>query len=117
MNQTNFEKWLHDLETTTEPQAQTALTTVGAGDCCLGRMCKLAIADGVQVSVKTSYSANYLSYDGETSVPPRAVQEWLGIKYEAEPDDLYEFGIQLNDFDNLSFKEIATAMREKFDAR
>lgn len=119
MNKENFELWLRDLETTDEPQIQSTLTRVVTdrnsdkqGDCCLGRMCKVAIANGAEVTVETD-AYGYVSYDDDASVPPVAVQEWLGVR-EQNGGDLYALGMSLNDNGGLSFKEIAAKMREEY---
>ncbi len=105
----NLKLWLDDLRTTYEPQTQGHLSTLH-GDCCLGRLCKVAIADGLKVRVRLVYKrgpgtgTTHYSYDGHTSDPPAAVDQWLGhVRYALN----YSTLIDLNDDEGCTFAEIA----------
>lgn len=77
-------------------------------DCCLGVACKVAIADGVAVDMQTRASSQdvMVLYDGDGSMLPKSVQEWLGFSYATGG---YIGGSLLsdNDFGKKTFAEIA----------
>ncbi len=127
-----LELWLRDLETTTDPQTHNALTDAG-GDCCLGRLCKVAIADGVDIAVvraddteavrtdgvdDENYPLGMLLYDGRVADPPRAVSRWLfGDDYKPAVVDRFNSScIEWNDDYRLSFVQIAGNLRAAYDA-
>jgi hypothetical protein len=109
INQDKLDLWLHDLRTTTDPQTRCVLTNMN-GDCCLGRLCKVAIADGVPIRVRLHYrrgrsdgdNNTHYSYDGAVGAPPLAVENWVG-----RGGLLTSACTQMNDIERLSFKEIA----------
>ncbi len=107
MNRENLEKWLVDLETTEEPQTRGGLTN-RQGDCCLGRLCKVAIRD--DVPVQTSSDEGEIFYDGRMGTPPPLVQQWLG-----NPRPIFFMQCtEWNDEQNLSFREIAAQIRKEY---
>ncbi len=114
MNREKLEKWLVDLETTEEPQTREVLTRVvedyglPAGDCCLGRLCKVAIADGV--AIQTTYAYGAVDYAGYTAQVPNRVCDWL----EHSDDAFFEECALRNDNDMHSFKEIAAWIRKEY---
>lgn len=58
------------------------------GNCCLGVLCELARADGLDLSIDArreerseghlSVAVDARSYDGESTMPPQSVAEWAG---------------------------------------
>ncbi len=103
MNLDKLRLWVDDLRTTKDPQTQGCLTrddSARKGDCCLGRLCKVAIADGLPVRVRVGRDGR-LFYDGANGAPPRSVLEWLGA-----PELEYVQLAEMNDNDCLSFAEI-----------
>lgn len=113
MNKENMLKWVEDLETTIDPQAQRVLTNE-SGDCCLGRLCKVAIADGVLVETKVGGYEGRVYYDGTSSFPPPSVEDWVGISAVAADDGLLVYST-MNDARNATFKEIAAQIRKDYD--
>ncbi len=113
MNLDKLRLWVDDLRTTKDPQVQGALSTLH-GDCCLGRLCKVAIADGLEVDVVARQKHGGLtrivvgsSYDGEAKMPPPSVRKWL---YGYDPtrthdDELVRLSL-LNDSGKRTFAEI-----------
>lgn len=112
MNKENMEKWLADLETTDEPQS-CGLLTRPTGDCCLGRLCKVALADGVPIDVEEiprgPYEEPHTQYDHSHATPPESVLNWAGIP---PASGLIDECITWNDTLSLSFSEIAKNIRE-----
>lgn len=113
INIENAELWLRDLETTEDPQGHNTLTTPYGEDCCLGRLCKVAMANGVDLDV-THRGPYGTLYDGVSSVPPDAVTVWLGMTPTAARE-FYNTCTVWNDGEMLSFPEIAERIREKID--
>lgn len=113
MNQNNLEKWLADLETTDQPQTQSALRDA-EGYCCLGRLCEVAIADGTECIVTNTTDTDYFNYeyDGSGSMPPESIRDWLG---ELPEQHFLTKCAELNDDYYLSFKEIARRIRQALD--
>ncbi len=113
MNRENLEKWLVDLETTEEPQTKYVMTlksewlTQPAGDCCLGRLCKVAIADGVPVTCESASPVVY--YDNERATPPPAVLAWADVTPQ-----FAHICSGKNDSAGLTFKEIAAWIRKEY---
>ncbi len=114
MNRENLEKWLVDLETTEEPQTRGVLTN-RQGDCCLGRLCKVAIADGLNVNRGEDHHGN-VHYDYACNTPPESVVNWLLGEHLIDGRDasLTDICTQKNDAAGLSFKEIAAWVREQY---
>lgn len=96
------------------------------GFCCLGVLCEVARKDGLDLNVG-SYD-DYLTYDGEESIPPHVVKEWVGLAHWdvvvpteelTEPWD-YDgetttVGLtELNDSHGWSFKSIADAIEDNY---
>lgn len=108
VNRPNLELWLTDLETTDDPQTEGRLTDSN-GDCCLGRQCKVSIAAGLPVTVDVRPDG-WVKYDDQHDYPPQSVQQWLGITSLR----FYERCSDLNDSDELSFKDIAQVLRAVF---
>ncbi len=109
MSATNFELWMEDLRTTAEPQCCGSLTRFSsrAGDCCVGRACKVAIANGIPIKQRIQYKRvgegfTQVSYDGSFSLGPDKIATWLELSRE----QMRQFYIW-NDREGLTFKEIA----------
>lgn len=105
-NTDNILKWVHDLETTDEPQTQGKLFD-GTGYCCLGRLCKVAGLEFKQDSEGDWY------VDGEEGecellAPEYVVVSFLGLDAYIFDQNRYA---TMNDTDRLSFKEIAANIR------
>jgi hypothetical protein len=67
--------WLHDLDTTTESQAQRALHSK-EGFCCLGRAC---VVIGLEASIPRNDNC-LIAYDGEYKLAPPAVVTALRLR-------------------------------------
>jgi hypothetical protein len=118
MNREHVELWLHDLETTIDPQIRSGhMTEPANGDCCLGRLCKVAIADGVELDIEVRGAASvparrWLNYDGAAGTPPIKVRQWLGVS--PRYDDVFIWRcVNWNDNAELTFKEIAAEIRKE----
>lgn len=111
MNLARLKLWIEDLRTTTERQTSNVLHNE-RGFCCLGRLCEVAIADGVPVSVELRQHNGEHSYDNHFAMPPPVVRSWL-----FEGDDLdgtMLLASEWNDKMYLSFQEIADKLEAEF---
>lgn len=105
------ELWLHDLETTTEPQTKGYLHLIQAeglrepGFCCLGRCC-------VVLGLPEDTSGPYGIFDGRHGVLPRTALTKLGLRETEGPhrDHKANSLVDLND-NGKSFAEIAAIIR------
>lgn len=133
----NVALWIHDLETTTDPQTQGYLTVVRAepggdvpvGDCCLGRLYKtlgyegtldpychqsrafhMVYVDDDNVSSMLGRSAylNIGGYENENDVYVRVPSDLASPSME--PDGFYDV-TELNDGKGFSFTQIAACLR------
>lgn len=114
----NAKKWVKALRSGKYKQTNGQLTALKKGEpvahCCLGILCELAVADGVEVKIRDSVDTR--TYDGNGGVPPDAVMKWAGLRHAAgdiivqkESSDLTE----LNDTQRKSFKQIARVIEQK----
>jgi hypothetical protein len=103
-------RWIADLESG-PPQVKGVLTNE-KGDCCLGRLCKLALQDGVRMSLRQvgEPEGTVTEYDGEYQLLPYAVQDWAGT---ATADGVADGKVMttLND-KGASFAELAKFIRK-----
>jgi hypothetical protein len=104
--------WLHDLETTEEPQCTEHLHSTGTdmayGFCCLGRAC---IVLGVQ---ETDDEGPYVEYDGDPQILTEPTIKRLRLRGTngdfRVPDDGASCLTDMND-KGKSFKQIAAYIR------
>ena len=90
MNPAVKELWVEALESGRYVQGFGTLTrrdASGDKDCCLGVLCKLAVAAGVILEGReVDIGHVVLSYDGDVSgVLPPAVMQWAGL-IKSDPD-------------------------------
>lgn len=82
MNQNIKEKWVAALRSGEYEQGTAVLTQEDEDGnikhCCLGVLCQLALADGVDIKVDTSIYG-ILSYDDESTILPESVMHWAGV--------------------------------------
>lgn len=128
-NKQVLREWAEALESGDYSQTDGALSRDG-GHCCLGVLCELAakadvIPSAVQVierdwdTGEETPSPHY-SYLGLESFPPDAVAVWaFGDEETRDPELMFDGDLHpasaLNDTLNLSFAEIAKAIRETYD--
>jgi len=113
------EAWLHDLETTDEPQCKGYLHSID-GFCCLGRA---FIANDIQADeIK---SVRNFQYHNSSTILSKQICQLLGIKpelgakvaihYNIRPKhntkSYYSYLTDLNDTGRWSFKQIAVFLR------
>lgn len=120
INAKNLLKWIEDLETTDEPQGAGMLCSDGAF-CCLGRLCEVAVADGVPVVVTDDIMLKTPRrwYSGEIAFAPNIVTEWLGVCSSGSIGILTESHgtrdpVGANDHLGLTFREIAAGLRKYY---
>lgn len=81
MNQTVKQLWIDALRSGDYEQGKGTLTYIGGDgkelDCCLGVLCKVAIANGVKV--KVDKDLDRLRYDDVTAYIPDSVMEWADM--------------------------------------
>src|SRR5262245_23667519 len=105
------ERWLHDLETTTEPQTEGRLHRLiasegsQAGYCCLGRGCVVLAVPEVHHDVYGAFESEYIGAPASV-VKALRLRGKLGSATDGRQQSLAE----LND-DGLTFKEIAEEIR------
>lgn len=77
------------------------------GNCCLGVACRVAIENGVSLTVTTNRSGETI-FDGHTVYLPRKVMDWFGLAtLEGEIIGRSFSLISLNDLSGKSFEGIA----------
>lgn len=59
----------------------TRLTFDGDLDCCLGVLCKIAVADGVIDPKQVEALEGEVEYAGQAAVLPRVVMDWVGLDH------------------------------------
>ena len=118
-NQRALRWWIHDLETTLNPQGHGWLNARGKF-CCLGRLCEIYKADTGDGKWKScDWSSDHLVFVSEkgssSALLPLPVAKWLGID-EFLMDITFsngEYASTLND-GGATFKEIAQRLRADF---
>lgn len=96
-------KWLAALRSGEYKQGRYVLRTASDNFCCLGVLCDLAEKAGV---VKATLRKDAYQYAGKKGFLPSEVVNWAGLDYD-NPKVGDELLTELNDFENLSFDDIA----------
>jgi hypothetical protein len=106
MNREIADKWAAALRSGKYRQGVGQLRQVSYTDdnyntfsyCCLGVLCDL----------HDSEKWRYIDYAGSRTTPPDSVLHWAGIQRRCAPDlDSIDLFVDLNDFQNKSFSDIA----------
>lgn len=135
LNKDVLRLWVEDLETTTDRQGTGYLAEVdteyigtapSVSYCCLGRLCKLAVENGVIPEPKIQPSASggctVLVYgegaDANDMTLPAAVMKWAGL-HDHDPilDDDGDVAVRASEFNDCygkTFREIAGLIRDRF---
>lgn len=84
MNEDVKELWTTALLSGKYKQGRKRLTAVKEGvttDCCLGVLCKIAVAQGMELEIRSiDYDGDlFIDYNGEGSTLPQAVRDWAGL--------------------------------------
>lgn len=131
MNKDVLKRWIKALRSGDFKQARGQLAHTRSGTtsyCCLGVLCELAADDQV---VERTTDEDGIRYDRFSwSVPPPAVEDWLGTSHYtvklgkdldmlSEDDGSYTAGeeislIRLNDGYRFSFDQIADALEATY---
>lgn len=113
--------WVDALRSGKYTQGKGSLTENsedrGSFDCCLGVACKLAIIDGVKLSVYEDRYGN-VHYNGEENYLPEPVQAWLGLstnmgQYATVPGTRFGHGLAGDNDGGKTFTEIADIIEQK----
>lgn len=116
MNQEIKKLWIEDLRANGDKQGKQWLQQDGKF-CCLGRLCELAVREGVIKSPGIS-KFDISFYDDNLTNLSLKVQEWSGITdSEAllnQPIGIHRCLIELNDKANYTFAQIADVIEEQF---
>lgn len=139
-NTENMRKFVEALRSGKYRQGQKRLEKSSNGktyNCCLGVACRVAMADGLNLTTNVGTSAmtddTMTSFNLDTAFMPGAVADWLGLDCQAESDDLSDgcvnnpgilvnYGDEpkliaattLNDTHNSSFSVIADAFERTY---
>jgi hypothetical protein len=123
-------RWTAALRSGDYPQGLEALRQVRDGGeyeyCCLGVLCELARAEGVEIALEYDEDEGVWSYDGESAYLPPAVAEWAGLPVSEQidtdtgrrwclpsvnvPGGGKDTLVVLNDHDRWNFAQIADAI-------
>lgn len=106
----NAQKWVEALESGEYKQGRGALLK-GYEFCCLGVACDVAIKNGV--ALKVDRRGRWTVFDGCHLALPPAVQDWLGLRTEDGEAKDGTCLTSLNDWEDLSFSEIAAVIRSE----
>lgn len=126
MNLDRLKLWTDALRSGQYEQGVNVLRTKDGKYCCLGVLCEVAIANGLDVpvserdSVKGSSSAGRI-YGGCATYPPDSVLEWLGLRDHGKELGVHSGPrwvslIYLNDHARFTFAEIADALEREYAA-
>jgi hypothetical protein len=120
-------QWTTALRSGDYKQGEAWLTQVKPGepdkDCCLGVLCKLAVAAGIISSRVTpggivAYGPEDGDDEGETMILPPAVRDWAGLDSRnpeyTEGDDNYQYGLAGRNDAGMPFPEIADVIDRHF---
>jgi hypothetical protein len=119
----NIRIWIDALRSGDYTQGHKRLTTIEPDGktkhCCLGVACQEAIKHGVELNVVHDVlpdyeDAEYIRYNGEDAILPKAVEDWLGID-EANPvlvDNLT--AAELNDSEGYTYAQIADEIERTY---
>lgn len=127
--------FIHALESGQYAQGQGRLETIWyinevefVSHCCLGVLCRIAMADGVELATEKVLLINverdhYRTLFGDpgrlphAGHPPDAVLDWLLPQYPTEPVSLLaqRWLIRMNDSWGHAFVEIAQFLRDRFN--
>jgi hypothetical protein len=124
MNKKIAKAWAEDLETTTAPRAMGALKdSVTGGFCCLGRLGLVLKRKFPEILEEAGFKWGETEFrrmgfvcinrdlsnkDDEASLPVE-VRKIIGLS-----DDDHQMFMDFNDYDKLSFKEIAKHVRKNY---
>jgi hypothetical protein len=101
MNQEIKKLWVADLRANADKQGKGYLNINNEKFCCLGRLCEIAIQNGIDVRKEqsTGYAKRKgaFSYDGWTGVIPDKVKEWANIQ-----NDILQYNSQFLSLDALN---------------
>lgn len=115
MNEDVKALWVTALLSDEYKQGRKRLTGIKDGvetNCCLGVLCKVAIAQGLDIGVRTMVYGDeqFIDYDSEGSVTPKSVMDWAGMTEGNPVVDDEKYGrnslAEFND-DGKTFVEIA----------
>ena len=117
MRQEIATKWAEALESGEYEQGHGALAFSNR-HCCLGVLCELAIADGVDVPKAPAHDGTIrITYGSQASALPDEVQEWAGMQTsEGTLPNSGRNTLAGHNDDGVSFSEIAEIIRENADA-
>lgn len=134
-NRENIRKWVAALRSGDFAQTRGALHRAEnhasgepGGYCCLGVACEVSglgsfsVRDGAPTGDGLEFVVEGVDYSGphypKTGVLPLEVMDWLGVDHDNPVLDAGEKGrhqaASLNDFDRLSFEQIADAIERTF---
>lgn len=76
--------WIDALRSGEYTQGAGGLTTIDPEDdkerdCCLGVLCKVAVANGLNIDVEHDEDSEVVRYDDSVAYPPDSVVEWAGL--------------------------------------
>lgn len=124
-NKENLLLWVLALESGQYTQARKSLARLNTNGtysyCCLGVLCEVAVATGLEVDVDEVDAMKL--YGGYGTLPPAEVFAWLGLDLGIVRDILLPFpesnqeiyAADLNDGFGWNFGQIAAAIRIKYD--
>jgi hypothetical protein len=77
--------WVRDLRTTNTLQGREFLSMIRDGkfyDCCMGRLCKLAIASKIDIKVEKVQGTGYqlIRFEDDLSFLPDKVKAWANLR-------------------------------------
>ena len=124
-NKENIKLWAEALESGEYKQGQGCLKRTlpdGTAEyCCLGVATVVAMKAGVHMTIGPCDMKTYeneTAYDGEASVLPAAVMDWLGVDYcnpiLTDVNGRQEGAYAWNDQVNATFPEIGAMIRHTF---
>lgn len=116
MNKENLKLWIEDLRTTEAPQTTEVLHDT-FGFCCMGRLCVVAIAAGVNVdAAPTGGPEGIVTYDCSDAFPPDSVKGWLDPEGDLDCGERTQYDVfaDWNDSERLTFHEIADRLEAEY---
>ena len=117
MNRDRAIAWVEALESGDYEQARGCLENE-EGNCCLGVLCRVAMADGLELETRLDGKVTVFRDPGDrwmTGFPPASVERWLGVSSVSTLSTEFRELWRLNDVECATFEEIAAYVRELLD--
>ena len=109
MNSTVAKLWVDALKSGKYKKGKNKLNNSNKTFCCLGVLCELAIANGIELEKIVNDDIKSIKYDDSTIYLPLKVIGWAGMRSKSGIIDKSQSLVLLNDM-NGTFNEVIEAI-------